>query len=301
MTRNASLRVVGAGLGRTGTLSLKTALERLLGGACYHGSKVFTRPDHVDLWNAAADGESVDWHALFAGFAATVDWPAAAFWEEISAAFPDAVILLSTRDSVDSWYRSAYDTIFKYGPLADSNPVVGMFATVLNTRFTPNADDPEEAKAAYERHNAYVRATAPRDRLVEWTPGDGWGPLCAALGVPVPDEPFPHLNTTGDWNDVIDEEAIAAASAEWGALIEQLMPHVRDGTPVEDPRVRTLIERWDAVNARLHRGDDQMRFIVDTFLRESRPEIARRLARPPEQIDDLFHYLDRAAARTRVA
>jgi len=294
-----SLRVVGAGLGRTGTLSLKTALEGLLGGPCYHGSEVFTRPDHVDSWSAAARGESIDWHALFDGFHATVDWPAAAFWEEISAAFPDSVILLSTRESVDSWYRSAHETIFQYAPFADTAPVLKMFATVLDARFTPDALDADAAKAAYERHNAHVRATAPRDRLLEWTPRDGWGPLCDALGVPVPDEPFPRLNTKEDWDTVLDADAIAAAGAEYAGLIDELTPHVRDDTPADDPRVRALVERWDAVGADLHGGDEQVKAMMQAMLRESREELARRLSRPPEQVDAVFHYLDRAQVPTR--
>lgn len=292
-----SLRVIGAGVGRTGTLSLKTALERLLGGACYHGSEIFTRPEHTDLWNSAAKGEPVDWHALFDGYDASVDWPTAAFWEEISVAFPDAVILLSVRESVDSWYRSAYETIFKYAPLADISPQLKMFATVLETRFTPDSQEPEAAKAAYERHNAYVRAKAPRDRLVEWTPRDGWGPLCGALGVPVPDEPFPRLNTTEDWDEVLDPDKLAAAEAEWAELIDRLAPYVRDDTPVEDPRVRALIERWDAVSAGFLPGDERMKGIVETMLHENRAEIGRRVSQSPEQMDRLFRYLDRAGQR----
>lgn len=193
-------RVIGAGVGRTGTLSLKTALEQLLDGPCYHGSEVFGESRQVRFWSAAARGESVDWWGFFHGYEATVDWPAAAFWEEISAEFPDAIVLLSTRESVDAWHRSAHDTIFQYAPLARISPVVRMFSEVLAARFTPNATDPAEARAAYERHNAHVRATVPRERLVEWTPRDGWGPLCAALDIPVPDEPFPSVNTKDDWN-----------------------------------------------------------------------------------------------------
>lgn len=289
-----SLRVVGAGLGRTGTLSLKTALERLVGRPCYHGSEVFTQPEHVDLWNSAARDEPVDWQALFDGFQATVDWPAAAFWEEISAAFPESIILLSTRDSVDSWYKSAHETIFQYAPIADSSPVLKMFATVLDARFTTEINDAEAVKAAYERHNAHVRATAPAGRLVEWTPKDGWGPLCEALGVPVPGEPFPRLNTTQDWDDVIDPEAIAAAGDEWAGLIDELMPHVRDDTPADDPRVRALVERWDAVGTDFHGGDEQLVAMVGSMLRQNREELGRRLSRSPEEMDDLFRYLDRA-------
>jgi hypothetical protein len=192
-------RVVGAGVGRTGTLSLKTALERLLGGPCYHGSEVFHRPHDIRFWRAAARGEAVDWRAFFAGYTAIVDWPAAAFWEDIWAAHPDAIVVLSTRASAESWHRSAEETIFRYASLARVSPVVRMFAEVLAARFTPYAGDPPTARAAYERHNAHVRATVPTDRLVEWQPGDGWGPLCAALDLPVPDEPFPRVNTKADW------------------------------------------------------------------------------------------------------
>lgn len=286
------LRVVGAGLGRTGTLSLKTALERLLGGPCYHGSEVFTRPEHVDWWNSAARGESVDWSALFDGFHATVDWPAAAFWEEISVAFPESIILLSTRESVDSWYRSAHETIFQYAPIAGTVPVLKMFATVLDARFTPDALDADAAKAAYERHNARVRAVAPAERLVEWTPRDGWGPLCEALGVPVPDEPFPRLNAKEDWDTVLDADVIAAVGAEYAKLIEELTPHARDDTPADDPRVRALVRRWDAVGADLHGGDEQLKAMMRTTLRESRDDLARSLSWAPEQVDQVFRYLD---------
>ena len=193
-----TLRVIGAGLGRTGTMSLKLARERLLGGPCYHMVEVFPRPAHFGLWTAAGRGQLPDWHALFDGFAAAVDWPAAAFWPEIAAAFPDAIILLSTRDSA-SWWKSASETIFAPRDTPPPPPMAEMLAAVIGTRFTPNMKDKAAAIAAYERWNAHVRATAPASRLVDWTPTDGWGPLCKALGVPVPAEPFPHSNTTEEF------------------------------------------------------------------------------------------------------
>ena len=195
-----TLRVVGAGLGRTGTLSLKLALERLLGAPCYHMSEVFAHPEHVALWHAAARDEPVDWRALFAGYSAAVDWPVGSFWPEVSAAFPDALILLSTR-SAESWWKSASATIFK----ASTRPEVldsdwgRMWMELAQRRFTPRLADRAAAIAAYERHNAEVRARAPQPRLLEWTVRDGWGPLCRALGVPVPDEPFPHANSTEEF------------------------------------------------------------------------------------------------------
>ena len=197
-----SLRVVGAGVGRTGTASLKAALERLLGGRCYHMFEVFGRPDDVAVWALAAKGQRVDWEALFAQFTATVDWPGAACWKEIADAFPDAVVLLSTRSSAEAWWKSAHDTIFgaiAAGAAEENAAWREMVLDLLAHRFTPDWQEHDAAVAAYEQHNAEVRAAVAPDRLVEWSPGDGWGPLCAALGVPVPDEPFPHLNTTEEF------------------------------------------------------------------------------------------------------
>jgi Sulfotransferase domain len=199
------LRVVGAGLGRTGTLSLKQALERLLGGPCYHMLEVFAHPDHVAVWHAAARGEAVDWSSVLDGYVATVDWPAASFWPELLATAPGAIVLLSTRSSPSAWWRSADDTIFqvlRQGPPPGAGDMAEWFAmwqAIATTRFTPDVADRGAAVAAYRRHNAAVRASVPADRLVEWQPGDGWGPLCSALGLPEPDEPFPHVNTTGEF------------------------------------------------------------------------------------------------------
>jgi hypothetical protein len=180
-------------------MSLKGALERLLGAPCYHMIEVFPRPAHFGLWTAAARGEPVDWNALFDGFTSVVDWPASAFWKELAQAFPEAIILLSTRDSAESWWKSASQTIFGVATADRSNPVAKMVDAIFEARFTKDIHDRDAAIAAYERHNADVRATAPRDRLVEWTPKDGWGPLCKALGVAVPAEPFPHVNTTDEF------------------------------------------------------------------------------------------------------
>ncbi len=192
------LRVVGAGLGRTGTNSLKVALERLLGAPCYHMMEVFQHPDHVPLWRAAARGEMPDWNALFADYAAAVDWPAAAFWPELSATFPDALVLLSVRDP-HSWWQSASETIFPSLREQQGTEWYAMVDEVFGARFTRALDDRDAAVAALERHNARVRASVPARRLLEWRAADGWAPLCAALGVPIPNEPFPHTNARADW------------------------------------------------------------------------------------------------------
>jgi len=195
-----SLRVVGAGLGRTGTLSLKVALEKLLSGPCYHMMEVFAHPEHVALWHAAARGERVDWEALFKGYRAGVDWPQGSLWEEIAEAFPDAIILLSLRDA-DAWWQSASQTIFKGMEAAKTRAPewYAMIEELFTRRFVWPPDDEAAAKAAFERHNADVRARVPAHRLLEWRPGDGWAPICRRLGLPIPAEPFPHVNTTAEF------------------------------------------------------------------------------------------------------
>jgi len=192
------LRVVGAGVGRTGTLSLKVALERLLGAPCYHMMEVFGHQEHVPVWRDAARGKMPDWKALMNGYAAAVDWPASAFWPELATDFPDALVLLSVRDA-ESWWRSANGTIFPATDRAPSDLWRSMVEELFASRFTSAIRDREASIAAFERHNARVRATVPSNRLLEWRPGDGWNPLCRALDLPVPEEPFPHTNTTAEF------------------------------------------------------------------------------------------------------
>lgn len=189
-----SLRVVGAGLGRTGTKSLKLALERILGAPCYHMSEVFRHPEHIPHWHGAARGQMPDWQALFDGYAAAVDWPTGSFWPEISAAFPDALVVLSARDA-QAWWSSANATIFQAMQRVDSGPWREMINEMFRARFTLALDDRAACIAAYERHVSNARRSAPRERFLEWSPREGWEPLCVALGVPVPDEPFPHANS----------------------------------------------------------------------------------------------------------
>lgn len=210
------LRLVGAGLGRTGTASLKEALERLLGAPCYHMKEVFDHLDHVPLWHAAIRGADIDWSRVLAGYAAIVDWPGAACWRSIAAAYPDALVLLSTRADAETWHRSAKATILGDVPdeVKAAQPQLAPFGDMVGDMFAafdPDWRDRDAALAAYDRHNAAVRAEVPADRLVEWQPGDGWDPLCAALGVPVPAEPFPHSNTTEEFrarNDELREELL---------------------------------------------------------------------------------------------
>jgi hypothetical protein len=192
------LRVIGAGVGRTGTLSLKGALETLLGGPCYHMMEVITHPAHVDVWRAAGSGEDVDWAAFLADYAATSDFPACLFWRDLRELYPDALVVLSTRSSTQTWWESASQTIFspEIEAAAEGMPEWwAMWQTVSRERFTDQVRDETLAKAAYERHNADVRASVPSSHLLDWQPSDGWAPICERLGLAVPHEPFPHVNT----------------------------------------------------------------------------------------------------------
>ncbi|MEZ5498632.1 MAG: sulfotransferase [Steroidobacteraceae bacterium] len=188
------IQLIGAGVGRTGTTSLHLALQELLGGKCYHMLELRDRAEHIAIWARAARGDAVDWQSLLEGYQACVDWPAAAFWREISDAFPDAPVLLSHRPATE-WYRSASATIFPT-VLRKSGRWREMIDSLFEHRFTSALTDEAACITAYQRHNAQVRAVVPTHRLVEWQPGDGWAPICGALGLPVPAKPFPHENTT---------------------------------------------------------------------------------------------------------
>jgi len=207
-----ALRVVGAGVGRTGTMSLKLALERLLGAPCYHMAEVFQHPGHADLWRRASLGEAVDWDALFEGFAAAVDWPTGSFWPELSRHYPDALVLLSLRDP-EEWWNSASNSIFPI--LADPKFAAqdwrDMIAALFSKRWGADPRDRDASIRRFNENNARVLAEAPKERLLVWRAGDGWEPLCRALELPVPDEPFPRANTREDFHARVAQHAAAAA------------------------------------------------------------------------------------------
>ncbi|MEV4754699.1 sulfotransferase family protein [Micromonospora sp. NPDC049559] len=209
------LDVIGVGLGRTGTRSLKEALELLGLGPCHHMSELFTNPSSIAEWLRAAEGEPVDWERLYAGYRSTVDWPGAAFWRDLVAAYPEAKVLLTVRDP-GRWYDSVAQTIHATRfadpdtmPPAvrerfDAHPELWDQPKVVETlvwqgTFGGRFTDRDHALAVYEAHRAAVRATVPAERLLEFDVAQGWEPLCAFLGVPAPDAPFPLLNTTAEF------------------------------------------------------------------------------------------------------
>jgi hypothetical protein len=198
------LKVVGAGVGRTGTHSLKIALEQLLGAPCHHMMEILGDPSQAPAWIDAIEGRPVDWSAMLLRYRAIVDWPGGAFWRELSQANPDALVLLSVRDPED-WYRSASNTIFlsfdRVPP--ELAPWMQAVRMLLRDRFSDQFDDPQAMMDAYFRHNDAVRAEVPASRLLEWNIGDGWGPICQRLELPVPAGPFPVTNSTGEFREMV--------------------------------------------------------------------------------------------------
>jgi hypothetical protein len=228
-----ALEVIGAGFGRTGTQSLKAALEELGFDPCYHMSELFGHPEHVELWEAAARGESVDWNKLLGDYRSTTDWPACSFYEELMQSYPDAKVILTLRDP-NRWYESTYHTVYLKRRIASSavfrclrllglrqfnantflslvlraGALVGLFrpgmgrGAGLNDRliwedtFGGYFEDRQHAIEVFERHNEEVKRRVPVERLLVYEIKEGWGPLCDFLGVEEPDKPFPHLNDT---------------------------------------------------------------------------------------------------------
>jgi hypothetical protein len=202
------MKLIGAGFGRTGTASLKEALETLGYAPCYHMWELFEHPHHSSTWLSAAAGEPMDWDTIFEEFQATVDWPGAAFWEQLVERYPDAPVLLSVRDP-DAWYDSVAQTIYPASAAAagstfssGDDPTAAVINTIIwQGTFDGRFLDREHAISVFEQHNERVRRCIPPERLLVYNVKEGWEPLCAFLGVPVPaDTPFPHRNTKEEWN-----------------------------------------------------------------------------------------------------
>lgn len=202
------LEVIGAGLGRTGTLSLKVALEELGFVRCYHMTEVFANPAHVAQWESAARGEAVDWEALFQGYRATVDWPGCNFYREFLERYPDAKVILTVRDP-EKWHASALATIYSVRtafpswlkPFLPPARFLKMADRLIwNRMFDGRFEDKDHAIAVYHRHNDEVRRLVPPEKLLVYEVREGWAPLCTFLGIPIPEgKPFPHVNDTAEF------------------------------------------------------------------------------------------------------
>jgi hypothetical protein len=207
-----ALDVIGAGFGRTGTLSLKVALEQLGFGRCYHMMEVFAKPEDALVWSRAHRGEAIDWDALFEGYRSSVDWPACNLWREQLAQYPEARVLLSVRDP-ESWYQSVMKTIYAITVQncesdEPQRQAAGRWAMdiIWDPIFDDRMDDRAHVMDVFERHNEAVIATVPKDRLLVFEASQGWEPLCRFLEVDVPDEPYPRTNSSEEFEQNVAEE-----------------------------------------------------------------------------------------------
>ena len=218
-----ALKVFGVGFGRTGTESMKNALEILGQGPCYHMFEVLPHPDRVTSWIELAKGETPDWEAAFEGYQASVDWPGAFFWKEIAAHYAEAKLILTIRDAHD-WYKSMSRTILPLLKASSEDPEGLANQMFIKRQFAGNIEDRAHVIDIYNRHNEAVKAAFGPDRLLVYELGSGWAPLCDFLGVDVPDAAYPRGNS----------------SEQFGANIQRL---------VEANAARTAAEA-DAVDAR---------------------------------------------------
>ncbi len=210
-----ALKVVGAGLGRTATFSLKFALEYLGVGPCYHMTELLAGGRrNIPLWLDVMDGRP-DWDAIFDGCQSSTDYPACSYWRELADYYPHAKVVLTVRDA-DSWFDSVSETIFSdhmMGSLAGS-PVEAMMKGTIFNAFGDRVKDRAFMTGWFKRRNQEVIDALPQERLLVYSPREGWKPLCSFLGVPVPDRPFPRVNSRDELSIASREQGGVPADPE---------------------------------------------------------------------------------------
>jgi len=203
------LAIIGSGFGRTGTMSLKRALEQLGFGPCHHMEEVLAHPEQVPHWQTVAAGAEVDWEEVFANYRSQVDWPGAHVWRQLAIAYPDAKVIHTMRPE-EQWWKSFSGTI---AVLLSSPPqmplpphirsMMEVARTIMMQTFGDSWTDREAALTAYRDRTRQVREAIPPERLLVFDVGEGWEPLCRFLGVPMPEAPFPHVNSMDEWWNLV--------------------------------------------------------------------------------------------------
>ncbi len=212
-----SLKVIGAGFGRTGTMSLKAALEQLGLGPCYHMVECLPRgPEHWQKWVDAASGKP-DWDTLFDGFESTVDFPSCSSYEALAAHYPDARVILTVRDP-ERWFESTQETIFTPRWIEYlRNVEMGKFIQLnVNDYLQDRMHDKQHLIQRFQEHTDEVRNTVPASRLLVFEVKDGWGPLCEFLQLPEPDTDFPFVNDTEATKEILDKIITEGFEATFG-------------------------------------------------------------------------------------
>ncbi|MBS1518083.1 MAG: sulfotransferase family protein [Bacteroidetes bacterium] len=206
-----SLKIIGSGLGRTGTFSLKLALEHIGFGKCFHMIELFQNPEGVKYFRQAERGEQVNWNELFNGYVSAVDYPGARYFENLAEYYPDAKLIHTYRNP-DEWYDSAVETIFMAKNLSPgkilkfglrfpfSKEVRRRFRVftynrmLMDREFGKDLTDKKKVIERFKRHTDNVIKKIHPDRLLIFKASEGWDPLCRFLNVPVPDVEFPLSN-----------------------------------------------------------------------------------------------------------
>lgn len=198
-----ALRIIGAGMGRTGTASLKVALETLGVGRCYHMTEVMKNPESVNEWINAAEGKP-DWDKIFSGYSATVDNPGCNFWKELAAYYPEAKVILTTRDA-NKWFESTNETIHsaEFAGFMKNSPFGEMIQKTMWDRMENRMQDKGHMVDFFNRHSTEIISSIPAKRLLVYQVSDGWEPLCEFLDVPVPDMEFPRINSRNETKDLL--------------------------------------------------------------------------------------------------
>lgn len=201
------LEVIGAGFGRTGTNSLKLALEHLGFGPCHHMFEIRDNPERLPDWQALARGERVDWDEVFLRYRSQVDWPGARYWRELAAHYPKAKVILTVRDPHE-WFDSVQATVVPFlsarGKHSSEhvNAIAEMgYELVTRQVFDERMTDRAHATRIFREHIAEVQSEIARERLLTFDLRDGWGPLCTFLEVDRPDIPFPKTNSSKQFGE----------------------------------------------------------------------------------------------------
>ena len=220
-----TLKIIGAGMGRTGTASLKVALEALNMGSCYHMSEVFKNPECIKDWVNAAEGNA-DWDKVFSGYTGTVDNPGCNFWKELADYYPKAKVILTVRDA-NKWFDSTNETIHsvEFASFIKNSPFGEMIQKTIWDPMENRMQDREYMVDFFTKRTADIVNSIAADRLLVYRISEGWEPLCKFLDTPVPDVEFPRINSRNETKemlsqlisnsgDEISEEAMAAAAKE---------------------------------------------------------------------------------------